>query len=108
MLECTDMEESTNLLECYRCGGKHKPTDYRFQEAECNYRKKKGYVAKVCHSKARTVQKAQTRILKLKSIPYFFHTKEHSPMPILVMLHINGIDLEIKLDTGATLSLISE
>ena len=40
-------------LECYRCGGKHKPTDCRFQEAECHYCKKKGHIAKVCCSKAR-------------------------------------------------------
>ena len=37
-----------------------------------------------------------------------FHTKGHSPATILVTLQINGIDLEMELDTGAILSIISE
>ena len=37
-----------------------------------------------------------------------FHTKRQSPALILVTLQINGIDLEMELDTGVTLSIISE
>ena len=31
---------------CYRCGAKHKATESRFKEAECNFCKKKGHIAK--------------------------------------------------------------
>ena len=37
-----------------------------------------------------------------------FNTKRQSPAPILVTLQINGIDLKMELDTGATLSIISQ
>ena len=42
-------------FECYQCGGKHKSSNRRSQEAEYNYCKKKGHSAKVCHRKAITV-----------------------------------------------------
>ena len=37
-----------------------------------------------------------------------FYTKGHSPALILVTMQINAIDLEMELDNGATLSIISE
>ena len=66
-----------------------------------HYCKKKGHIAKVCHSKARAGQKAQMRTHQLQDTVMpgdeiqeysLFHTKGHSPAPILVMLQINEID----------------
>ena len=45
------------VLECYRCGGKHRATECKFREAECLVCKKKGHIARACRSK----QKSQIR-----------------------------------------------
>ena len=102
---------------CYRCGAKHKATDCKFRDAECHFCEKKGHIAKVCHSKAKT-QQNQTRTHQLHSaensgdetVEYsLFHTQgQNSPAPILVTLEVNGVNLIMELDTGATLSIISE
>ena len=71
----------------------------------------------MCRSKARAGQKAPMRTHQLQETVMpgdetqeysLFHTKGHSPALILVTLQINGIDLEMELDTGATLSRISK
>ena len=46
---------------CYRCGAQHKPTDCKFRDAECNYCKKKGHIAKLCRSKIKSTHRAQMR-----------------------------------------------
>ena len=38
----------------------------------------------------------------------FYTQGQNTPAPILVTLKVNGIDLEMELDTGAILSVISE
>ena len=105
--------------DCYRCGAKHKPTDCKFRDAECNFCKKKGHIARVCRSKIKSTQGAQMRThqLQTNAVPDAEETHEYSlfytqgqntPAPILVTLKVNGSDLEMELDTGATLSVISE
>ena len=103
--------------QSYRCGAKHKATDCKFRDAECHFCKKKGHIAKVCRSKAKA-QQNQTRTHQLNSgeksgdetVEYsLFHTQgQNSPAPILVTLQVNGANLMMELDTGATLSIISE
>ena len=46
---------------CYRCGGKHQATAYPFKEAECYACRKKGHIAKVCHSKSKVTQQQGMR-----------------------------------------------
>ena len=105
--------------ECYRCGGKHKATDCKFRDAECNFCKKKGHIAKVCRSKLKSMPNAQMRTHQLqtmtapdadKSHEYslFYTQGKNTSAPILVTLKIDGVSLEMELDTGATLSVISE
>ena len=98
---------------CYRCGAKHKATECRFKDAECNFCKKKWHIAKVCRSKLK-MQKSETHLMPAEDNPdpqeySLFHTQgcNRSP-PILITLKVNGVDLTMELDTGATLSLISE
>ena len=103
---------------CYRCGAKHKASDCKFREAECRYCKKKGHIAKVCLSKAKA-QQNQTRTGQLhqstdaagdETLEYsLFHTQgQSSAAPIQVTLAVNGVNMTMELDTGATLSVISE
>ena len=45
-------KEPATPLPCYRCGGKqHSNQDCCFKTAECHHCRKKGHIAKVCHSK---------------------------------------------------------
>ena len=34
-------------MACYRCEGKHKATDCKYQDAECHFSKKKGHISRV-------------------------------------------------------------
>ena len=77
---------------CYRCGAKHKATECRFKEAECNFCKKKGHIAKVCRSRLK--QKSGTHQMPAEDdtepLEYsLFHTQSsnRSP-PILITLKV--------------------
>ena len=100
--------------ECYRCSGKHRATECKFRETECLVCKKKGHIARACRSKQRsqirthqfltsTTDQAETDEYSL----YHTHGQGNTP-PILVNLRLNGKDISMELDTGATLSIVSE
>ena len=109
--------QQRNNPECYCCGAKHKASDCKFHDAKCHYCKNKGHLAKVCKSKQRAQagQKPYSKAFQLQ-IPIsdtgtnpeypnsMFHTHgcKKTP-PILVSLNINGADVTMELDTGATL-----
>ena len=44
---------SDNQTKCYRCGSSHQARECPFKDAECQYCKRKGHIAKVCRTKAR-------------------------------------------------------
>ena len=107
---------------CYRCGDKHKPVDCRFKTAECRKCGKKGYIARVCRSKSATKQEPRppqkdltvsrpTHVLTEVEDDYsMYNVKGHgSPVkPLLVMVNINNANLEMEVDTGASVSIVSE
>jgi len=101
-------------VECYRCGGKHKVTECKFRDAECHLCKKKGYIARACHNKQkshiRTHQFLTNTADEAETDKYsLYHTQGHGTTPpILVCLKLNGKDIIMELDTGATLSIVSE
>ena len=66
--------------DCYQCGANHKPTDCKFQDAECNFCKKKGHIAKVCCSKIKSMQRAQMKSHQLHKMtkPDAEETHEYS------------------------------
>ena len=52
--------------DCYHCGAKHKPSECKFQEAECHFCRKKGHISKICFAKNRN-QKSSGRTNQLVS-----------------------------------------
>ena len=122
------------IIECYRCGGNHYATKCKFINADCRSCGKKGHLARVCRAPSKSSKSAATTSIA-RGQPT--HTLEHSktkldqspiasnqtnqpnnayPMftfpgegkPIVVTVKINGSELPMEVDTGASLSIISE
>ena len=106
--------QKTVVPECIRCGGKHRATECKFHETECFLCKKKGHIARARRSKQksqiRTHQFLTSTTDQAETDEYsLYHTQGHGTTPpILVDLRLNGKDISMELDTGATLSLVSE
>ena len=109
---------------CYRCGGKHQQRDCPFKDAECHRCHKKGHLARVCHSKAKGAQSQQTpRPVRSQqnsthlmaeaetadelATYTLFNVTTNVCKPLQVSLRINNADLMMEVDTGASMSLIS-
>lgn len=110
------LPQKASVMICHRCGGKHKATDCKFREAECHFCKKKGHIARACRNKQKS--QTQTRTHQLftdttetadKDEYSLYHTQSQGTTPpIMVTLQVDGRDLTMELDTGATLSIVSE
>ena len=114
------------LDNCSRCGGKHAAATCRFKDAECHFCHKKGHLAKVCRSKgrqsapqscrpcrSRTDRKSTNRrTLQVSDeggadSTYTMFPVQGKTDPLLVTVQVNGADLAMEVDTGASCSIIS-
>ena len=101
--------------DCYRCGGKHQPAVCKFKEAECHYCKKPGHIARVCRAKAKQEKgKKPTHHMEHSyesddSVNLINHVEErnHHQPPYVVHVSLNKVPMEMEVDTGAAMSLIS-
>ena len=115
---------------CYRCGrSNHAPASCRFKEAVCHACGKKGHIAPACRSKktrqhgaGRQQQKPNhrdrkpqaTRCVQLESSEEETELAVHQMgkpsvnHPITVEMSVNDKTLQMELDTGAAVSIISE
>ena len=120
-------QPSSVTQPCYRCGGKHLSADCRFREANCNYCNKKGHISRVCRSKLRDSQRpdAKQKTGKTRTThnmtteegdttpdvddEYFlYHIPTTRAKPISVTVAMNDTTVPMELDTGASLSIMSE
>ena len=122
-------KEPATPLSCYRCGGKqHSAHDCHFKTAECHHCRKKGHIAKVCRSKnqrgqhqqgpgsSATAKPGRTRhvdevppLAEVEDSPYsLYHVSAGTAAPICAIVKVNGTNLRMEVDTGASLSLVSE
>ncbi|MCY3927857.1 MAG: retroviral-like aspartic protease family protein [Acidobacteria bacterium] len=102
---------------CHRCGDKHSPADCKFKTAECRKCGKKGHIARVCKSKLtlqeprpqrKSTQRA-THILTEDSTDYsMYNLTGASVKPLKVIVRVNNVELDMEVDTGASVSIISE
>ena len=114
----TNAQLKKEQSSCYSCGGKHLSTVCKFKTSTCHYCHKQGHIATVCRTKIRD-NKKKTSLTKpthqlqvddnTQVSPYaMFYTPSSRSNPILVTVTLNEVDHTMEVDTGATLSVMSE
>ena len=115
-------------IECYRCGGRHKSDECQFKDEECYFCHKKGHIARKCRAKERLntsnrsrddQQVAESRKTRqttnyLQEIEEeekdyeLYNIKSSKPDPYCVNISVNGHEITMEVDTGASVTVISE
>ena len=117
----------SSTIVCFRCGGPHVTWACRFIKEKCHNCGKTGHISKVCQSPTTKSQKFKGRparglhsVNKEESSPpeeltpeksnnllmiYSFSSKSD---PIKLAVEVNGHKLDMELDTGASVSVISK
>ena len=107
---------------CYRCGrSNHTPATCKFKDAQCHSCGKTGHITAVCRSRASQSKQAGQKTHRIQDdqqssdednssdSDFKLHKLgKHSPDTITVTMLLNGKELDMEVDTGATLSVISE
>ena len=114
-------KKALNLRPCYRCGGQHDPTHCRFQQAECHACGKKGHIRKVCRSKVAgksdTPQGPKTVHTTREVVPpscdemqeySLYPVRGPAVSPLQTMVTIEGKVVPMEVDTGASVTVVSE
>ena len=108
---------------CFRCGEDHVPQKCRFKDENCRNCKSKGHIAKMCKKKAPTARTEQN--WRKQSVRYMeagdqppnnqddefklFQISQEKPEPSITLpVKVNGEDCSMELDTGASVSIMSE
>ncbi|KAL5488914.1 hypothetical protein EMCRGX_G017932 [Ephydatia muelleri] len=112
-----DTTPSRSSPTCYRCGGKHLAPDCWHKESECHTCGKKGHISRVCRSKGKTggnskPPKGQNAKVvqdeEESSVINLSKVSGQKVEPFMVSVLVDGKALEMEVDTGASVSRISE
>ena len=116
-------------LKCYRCGGNHLPGNCYFKDAKCYACGKVGHLSRVCQGKkkGRKTTPASEKKSGNPQATHLLEGEEEAPTgdqgvgayslftfcskrtaPYKVQLNVAGQVMEMEVDTGASLSVISE
>ena len=106
---------------CTRCGGNHSSATCRFKEATCFSCSKKGHLARVCRQRNNslrtnyvdkmTTEGGETAQDKEDADSYSlfaFKEKQQCWKPYFVELYLNKRPFHMQIDTGSSITLISE
>ena len=107
---------------CYRCGGKHSAAMCRFKTEQCRVCGKTGHISRVCRNRqqntnsrgrghtANAVEQhtTQTDTCSQNEYTLFPIRSQAASPPWRTVLTINDIQVEMEIDTGASVSLISK
>ena len=97
--------------KCYRCGKtNHIATQCRFKNAKCHNCGKEGHISTVCRSKVKSKPNVYVNRPAIKRIDEYvlFQLKEKSSKPLQVDVSIDGKPVPMEIDTGASVSVMSE
>ena len=101
------------VSECYRCGGAHSPTTCYCKEFQCYFCKKKGHLPKKCRQKAKS-KKEQAKLVTESDTSgsgeysALFQVTSGRNEPYRATVNVNGKHLLMKIDTGASVSVVGE
>ena len=103
---------------CYRCGGKHSQETCKFKQADCFNCGKTGHIAKACKKKeagernaesiAVKPYKVKANVVSTEEIGIFVIEPPKKSNPITARVRLGGKALEMEVDTGAAISLVSK
>ena len=113
----TTVNQVQHKKNCYRCGDKHSTADCKFKTAECRKCGKKGHIARACRNKASTkelrpqrksTQHTTHNVTEYSEDYTMYNLTGVSIKPLKVTVKVNNADLDMEVDTGASVSIISE
>lgn len=114
--------------DCYRCGGKHEQQMCKFRFGTCRYCRKKGHIERVCRKRQAETEGAgkrdlDTRVKDLGEDDTQFDDESYqsgwnaihgiramkqwrSQSPMFVEVKVEGLPIQMELDTGAAVSIL--
>ena len=118
-------QKSPSSQPCYRCGKtNHTPSNCRFLDSNCHYCGKKGHISSVCRSKKQGLPRNSSRSVpqrthyldaeapssppeeELHLFPIAAPTTKSTPIKCSVVA--DGVTLDMEVDMGAEVSVVSE
>ena len=119
-----DRKTGDTLDDCYRCGGRHHASQCPFKNEECFSCHNKGHTARKCRKKTRSNQKPRQQNYEHQDrnnciiveevsddeniLCLYKVSSQSSTKPVHVQLAINGTPTGMEIDTGASLTIVSE
>ena len=104
--------QSKSEATCYRCGKSgHKPVTCHYKEATCHFCGKVGHLKSVCYSRKKTEARQKKKETPRPVLTVLEEDSDECPLYTLrspSSITLEGLLIEIELDTGAAYSLMSE
>ena len=111
--------QAEQQIDCHRCGGKHAPSTCKFKSYECHFCHKKGHLQSVCRKKSQARHDSEPtaqahRIGEQESGDEspeeytLYRVNRGGTKPLTVDISLNGQAVTMEIDTGASVSLMSE